>query len=116
MTDELERPVDWGFPPDDAKDARDWLQKMPRLPSDRLAALFLDGLDTTRIEPPPRIQPPALDGPVINIRDWRDWMYRVRVDAMNQSGFYLDESSTGAGKSRVDLDVLTHFWIGAAVA
>jgi hypothetical protein len=115
LTDELERPVGWALPPDDAKDARAWLLKMPALPKDRLAALFLDGLDTTVFEPPPRFRQPVNQSPAIPVDGWREWMLRVRNESVRKAGYYLDDSATGAGKSTIDHSVIVqHVYAEAA--
>ncbi len=72
LAEELERPIAWALPPDNAKDARGWLNVMPELPVDRLADLFVSGLETTVISPPIVIRPPKPTGPTVAVDDWRD--------------------------------------------
>ncbi|TWU12079.1 hypothetical protein CA54_08970 [Symmachiella macrocystis] len=106
LADELERPIAWALPPDNAKDARGWLNVMPELPVDRLADLFVSGLETTVISPPIVIRPPKPTGPAVAVDDWRDQMLQVRLRSLGCPGVYIDASTTGAGKSHVDLAVI----------
>lgn len=108
LSEELERAVAWSLPPDDAKDARAWVGLMPAMPSDRLACLFLDGLDIQLIMPPPRIGVSVPTGPVVSLEYWRQSMKQARLDSLSRPGFYLDTSTTGSGKSTVDFQVILH--------
>ena len=106
LAEELERPIAWALPPDNAKDARGWLNAMPDLLADRLADLFLSGLETTVINPPIVIHPPKANGAVVDVGDWRDQMLQVRLRSLGCPGVYIDASTTGAGKSHVDHAVI----------
>jgi len=105
LADGLNRSIAWSLPPDNAKDARDWLRGMPALPSDRLAALFTSGLEPVEVDPPPRLEGRVRSLPKIPLADWRDEMLRRRL-TMRQPGYYLDRSVTGAGKSTLDCQVV----------
>jgi hypothetical protein len=106
LAEALERPIAWALPPDNAKDARGWLNAMPELPSDRLADLFVSGLETTVINPPIVIHPPKPTGPIVAIDDWREQMLQARLRSLGCPGVYVDSSTTGAGKSHIDLVVI----------
>jgi hypothetical protein len=106
LADALERPIGWAFPPDDAKDSREWLQKMPKLPYDRLADLFVSGVETTLVDPPITISPEPLPATVLSIEQWRRDMLRARLASLAVPGVYLDRSPTGTGKSYVDLEAI----------
>lgn len=108
LAEELERPVAWSLPPDDAKDSRAWLQTMTVVPADRRADLFLSGLDPTLMRPPLTLPPIEVIGPVVDIGDWREQMLAARLQSLKHPGIYLDASRTGAGKSRVDFDTVLH--------
>ena len=102
LAEALERPVGWAFPPDNAKDSRAWLKAMPELPNDRLADLFITGIDTKQVLPPItiRIEPePTITLP---LGKWRDNMLQARLHSLGKPGVYLDRSPTGSGKSYVD--------------
>lgn len=106
LAETLERPIVWALPPDDAKDARVWLRGMPSLPSDRLAALFVSGLETTVIEPPITVRVTQKSGPARGVDDWRETMLQARIRSLGKPGYYLDASTTGAGKTHVDYNAL----------
>jgi hypothetical protein len=109
LAEALERPISWSLPPDRAKDTREWLQKAPpTLPRERLADLFLSGLDCTRIDPPMIETASEPSGPAIPLGDWRDQMVAARIASLGQPGCYLDASPTGAGKSHVDVLTILH--------
>lgn len=108
LSEELERPIGWSLPPDNAKDARAWLLAMPRIPDVRLLALFVSGLQTTVIEPPPRFSYHVDVSPPVALDDWRDAMLQSRIDILYYPGCYLDASSTGAGKSHLDFATIMH--------
>lgn len=102
----LQRPIGWALPPDDAKDARSWLGSMPALPAARLADLFVSGLEKTVVSPPITVHPPRDRGPILPVEDWRESMLRARIDSFGHPGYYLDASTTGAGKTHVDFHAL----------
>jgi hypothetical protein len=107
LAEGLERPIAWSLPPDAAKDTRAWLNQMPReLPTDRLRALFLSGLDANVIAPPPVYDCPPPDGPAIELPVWRDQMLDTRIASLGRPGYYLDVSPTGSGKTYIDLETL----------
>jgi len=108
LAEELERPIAWALPPDHAKDARSWLNAMPRLSQDRLADLFVSGLDTTVLEPPLVFHLRKPCGPSVPVDDWREQMLQVRLHSLGCPGLYLDASTTGAGKSHIDRPVILH--------
>jgi hypothetical protein len=102
MAEALERPIDWSFPPDDAKDSRAWLQTMPTLPADRLADLFITGIDCKRIDPPITIRVEPEPAETMSLDHWRETMLQARLQSLGIPGSYLDHSPTGSGKSHVD--------------
>lgn len=106
LAERLDRPIGWAFPPDEAKDTRAWLKQSSAMPPDRLGSLFLDGLDVKTIDPPPRFKAAVNDAPVVSLRDWREWMHQARIESLHSPGYYLDGSTTGAGKSTIDFSVL----------
>lgn len=108
LAEELQRPVAWSLPPDHAKDSRAWLQAMAGVPTERRAELFLSGLDPKVIRPPLTLPPIEVIGPVVDIGDWREQMLEARLQSLKRPGIYLDASSTGAGKSRVDFEAILH--------
>lgn len=102
----LERNVSWSLPPDHAKDARGWLNTAPSLPTERLRALFLSGLDPVTIRPSPRYicELPRVSS--ASLRDWRHAMAQARLQSLTRPGLYLDRSATGTGKSHVDFTAI----------
>ncbi|MEX1229494.1 MAG: hypothetical protein WEB58_04595 [Planctomycetaceae bacterium] len=108
LAESLERPVAWSLPPDHAKDSRAWLQAMSAIPQDRQTDLFLSGLDPVLIHPPLTLPPPEVIGPIIDIANWRQDMLAARLQSLKRPGIYLDASSTGAGKSRVDFETILY--------
>jgi hypothetical protein len=79
---------------------------MPELPADRLADLFVSGLETTVIKPPIVIHSPKPTEPAVAVDDWREQMLQVRLRSLGCPGVYIDSSTTGAGKSHVDHAVI----------
>lgn len=108
LSENLDRLIGWALPPDGAKDSRAWLQSMPRLPVDRLAALFTSGLETTQVEPPFRIAVLVDRRSEVTLTQWRDEMLRLRIKSLERPGCYLDASVTGSGKSVVDFHLIQH--------
>jgi len=109
LAEALERPISWAFPPENAKDTRAWLLKAPpTLPRDRLANLFLSGLETTRIDPPTIITATYASGPAVPLEGWRDQMVALRIQSLGRPGCWLDTSTTGSGKSRADFLTIQH--------
>jgi hypothetical protein len=102
LAEALERPIAWGFPPDNAKDSRAWLQAMPQLPIDRLADLFVTGIDTKTIDPPIMIPVEPEPTNTLDLGTWRVNMLEARIASLGRPGIYLDRSPTGSGKSHVD--------------
>jgi hypothetical protein len=103
LAEALERPIDWAFPPDNGKDSRAWLKSMPALPVDRLADLFITGIDTKRINPPITLCIEPEPKEVLSLGTWRETMLQARLHSLGKPGIYLDRSPTGSGKSYVDL-------------
>jgi len=106
LTKHLKRLSYWAFPPDDAKDVRGWLNAMPDLPTDRLADLFLTGLLRNRCDPPLTIRSVQPTGQPRDLADWRREMLAARRKSIHQPGYYLDASTTGSGKTYVDVETL----------
>jgi hypothetical protein len=102
----LDRSISWSLPPDNAKDMRAWLNAAPAVQTDRLASLFLDGLNIASVEPPPTFELKPLVGPAVSLHEWRERMLRERFESLDRPGYYLDSSTTGAGKSTIDFTVL----------
>lgn len=102
LAEALERPINWGFPPDSAKDSRAWLNSMPALPVDRLADLYITGIDTTSINPPITIRIDPEPAQTLPLDTWREMMLQARLQSLGTPGIYLDRSPTGSGKSHVD--------------
>jgi len=114
LAEHLERPVAWSLCPDGAKDARDWLRSMPSLPADRLADLFVTGLERTVMGPPITFHPPRNTQPVQPVADWREALLQARLRSFARPGYYVDASPTGAGKTHVDFEALMHMFRGEA--
>ncbi len=126
----LDRTIHFAFPPDGAKDVRDWLQKAhrhwtlnslkasgadapvglqasiadalvsPDMPS-VLRRHFLDALKLDSINIElPPVEQPA--GPVVSLDDWREQLRTRRVESVGQPGINLDRSGTGYGKTFAD--------------
>lgn len=114
LADGLNRPIAWSLPPDGAKDSRAWLQSTPEMPVDRLAALFVSGLETCAVEPPPRFTVPVDDRPEVPLSEWRKEMLRLRIKSLQSPGCYLDFSPTGSGKTHVDFLLIQYALQGAA--
>lgn len=106
LADALERTVYWSLPPDEAKDSRAWLQQLPKMPPEASAALFLSGLNSIAVNPPPVFVAPIDIGPEITITEWRQQMLMSRLNSLDTPGFYLDSSVTGAGKSSIDFELI----------
>lgn len=104
----LEREIAWSLPPDNAKDTRAWLQSVMSIPAERQGNLYLDGLNPTAVRPPIRYayQPPAAE--TVELDDWRKAMLEAHISSLGVPGYYLDASPTGAGKSYVELQVVSH--------
>jgi hypothetical protein len=85
---------------------RAWLNAAPAVQTDRLASLFLDGLNIASVEPPPTFELKPLVGPAVSLHEWRERMLRERFESLDRPGYYLDSSTTGAGKSTIDFTVL----------
>lgn len=107
LSTQLNRCVAWSLPPDDAKDARAWLNQNPDVERNG-GQEFLEGLHCEHRQPPVVIEIPPDDRPVVDLTDWRSQMLRARLASLDQSGYYLDNSGTGCGKSTVDLHVILH--------
>ena len=108
LAESLDRPVAWSLPPDEAKDARAWLNAMPKLPRERLFDLFLTGLHAHLVQPPYVIAVPCPCGASKTLADWRFEMFELRKSSLEGDGVYLDRSPTGCGKSAVDTRLLIH--------
>jgi hypothetical protein len=108
LADNLNRTVLWALPPDNAKDARDWLQGKLSLSIETAAELFCSGLATHELRPPLQIVVPQPEAPVVSLTDWRQAMYESRLESLETPGYYLDSSTTGTGKSFVDVSVIIH--------
>lgn len=105
----LDRPIAWSFVPDDQKDTRAWLRSVPNgLPADRLADLYLSGLNKNWVNPIPVHRTPRPAGPVVSLGDWRDELSGIRIASLTSPGCYLDASPTGSGKSHADLQALLY--------
>jgi hypothetical protein len=110
LAETLERPIHWALPPDNAKDSRAWLQSMPKLPADRLADLFLSGLDVKVVNAPITIGAEPESTITLDLNIWRSLMEKARLDSLGKPGVYLDRSPTGAGKSHVDFVAIQTLW------
>jgi hypothetical protein len=106
LADSLNRTVLWSLPPDNAKDARDWLQGNLSLDCEIAAELFCSGLATYEMRPPLQIVVPQPETQVVSLTDWRQAMFAARFESLQNPGFYLDTSMTGTGKSSVDVQVI----------
>lgn len=118
----LDRPIQWAFPPDGAKDVREWLQQASESDRQRmlndskgsiadalgsaeiLSALRRDFLDRLNFESinialPPVEQPV---GPQVGLDDWREQLRARRIESVGQPGVNLDRSGTGYGKTTAD--------------
>lgn len=106
LADALDRTILWSLPPDDAKDARDWIQQKSALAPESAAVFFCSGLATHAIQPPPTVVIPQPDAPVVSLTEWRQAMYAARLESLQRPGYYLDTSMTGTGKSSVDVQII----------
>jgi hypothetical protein len=102
LAEAFERPIDWAFPPDNAKDSRAWLKSLPSLPGERLADLFITGIDTKQINPPITLRIDPEPENTLPLGQWREMMLHARLQSLGKPGAYLDCSPTGSGKSHVD--------------
>lgn len=106
LAQSLERPIEWSLPPDHAKDTRAWLLQTAAVPAHRWADLFVSGLNPTTIDPPVCYRHQRSTARVVDLGAWRDTMLAARLASLSAPGYYLDASTTGAGKSHVDLAVV----------
>lgn len=106
----LGREVQWTLPPDNCKDARDWLNCMraKEIPDSSLPRLFLEGIQPNCVTPPPIFRAVESTAPAMSVDAWREKMLEARIASLDKPGYYLDCSSTGAGKSSVDLALLLY--------
>ncbi len=104
----LEREICWALPPDQTKDAREWLIAHGGSNPKRMQACFLDGLQLTAITPPPVIRTETRLPQMVELDDYREKMLSHRLLSVDRPGVYLDQSTTGAGKSAIDFQVITN--------
>jgi len=116
LAEGLERPIGWALPPDNAKDSRAWLKAMPQLPRDRLADLFISGLEVKHIQPPVTLSVEPEPRDVLPLEQWRTRMLEARLESLGNHGVYLDRSPTGSGKSHVDFAAIQHLLLHGGAA
>jgi hypothetical protein len=114
LAEGLERPIGWGLPPDSTKDSRAWLLAMPEMPADRLADLFVSGIEITRVNAPVTLHAEPEPTDILSLAEWRNRLLQARLESLGRPGVYLDRSPTGAGKSRVDFDAVQGLLKGGA--
>ncbi len=114
LAERLRRDVAWSLPPGDAKDARAWLNGLGCVPDSTVGARFLAGLEPVVVRGPVFVPRVSASGPARELDGWRDEMLIARLESLAHPAIYLDRSSTGAGKSRIDLVVLQHLLQGGA--
>ncbi len=102
----LERPLYWCLAPDGVKDARAWLNAHGGSQPERMRKCFLDGLQLQVVTPPPVIRTTRPYQEPISLESYRKLMLAARLQSLDRPGFYLDNSTTGAGKSAIDLQVI----------
>ena len=104
LAEKLARPVAWAFPPDDAKDLRDWFRAHCHdATADELGRRLVAGLKLTTVEPP-RVEIIVPDErTAITLNEAREQMHSAKTQSIGQPGIYLDRSPTGAGKSHSDI-------------
>lgn len=103
----LEREICWALPPDQAKDAREWLIAHGGSDPKGMQACFLDGLQLNSITAPPVIRTETRLPQSVELDDYRNIMLSRRLLSVDRPGVYLDRSTTGAGKSAIDFRVVT---------
>lgn len=111
----LERSIHWALPPDQAKDARAWLNRHSVVDPLALQEVFLEGLDLQQELPPPIHRPFRDRHPEAALGDHRSQMLARRLESLDRPGIYVDRGATGVGKSTVDLQVLRHLRDGREV-
>lgn len=104
----LEREIFWALPPDQVKDAREWLIAHGGSDPRRMRDCFLDGLQLNAITPPPVIRTETRLPQTVELDDYRERMLSHRLLSVDRPGVYLDRSTTGAGKSAIDFQVITN--------
>lgn len=104
----LERVIYWALPPDGAKDGRDWVRRFQGIEPESLRELWLQGLELTRVPPPPVIRAESSLAPVVSVDGYRERMLAARLASLDRPAIYLDRSPTGSGKSYQDVLVLRH--------
>ncbi|WP_339749272.1 hypothetical protein [uncultured Rubinisphaera sp.] len=102
----LERTVYWALPPDGVKDARAWLNEHGGDNPVSMRDCFLEGLHLQAVTPPPVIRIVQENRPLITLDEYRQRMLAERKLSIDRPAFYLDRSSTGTGKSTVDLRII----------
>lgn len=109
----LHRSIYWSMPPDQAKDAREWLNQHGGDNPPRMRDCFLEGLQLHEVQPPPTVRRQRDSRPTLPVDDYRARMLVERKLSVDRPAFYLDRSPTGIGKSTADLTViqslLVHF-------
>ncbi|WP_417851066.1 toprim domain-containing protein [Thalassoglobus sp.] len=111
----LLRPVQWALPPDNAKDLRAWVNEYATQTPAQMGALFLQGLQLHKIQPPPIQRAPlAATGNILAADEYRHLMLKIRKRSLDQPGIYLDRSGTGHGKSSIDFEMICPDLLGEA--
>ena len=115
LSKRLMRPLHWALPPDNAKDVRAWLNQYGQRNSPPMGELFLKGLALQQVDPPPIRRARMSTAPVLAADEYRSQMLKKRLQSLDRPGCYVDRSTTGHGKSQVDLEVIKSMLVNPEV-
>lgn len=104
LTENLERPIEWGMPPEGVKDLRSWRNAIKGDPRD-WGRMFLEQLELEVIEPPEITEPPRPTEPTVTVSEARKRLSN-KIQNTTKPGVYLIDAQTGAGKTTAIMDAI----------